>query len=105
MKQLKTVEQIEQILSSKETCLILKHSTTCPISAAAYQEVQKFEPEASVPIYLLTVIEDRPASNYLAEATGITHQSPQAIYLSEGNPKWNDSHWSITKDSLVQNVK
>ncbi|MGN7401413.1 bacillithiol system redox-active protein YtxJ [Cytobacillus praedii] len=86
--------------------LLLKHSSTCPISHAAYEEYEKFVNEnESVKSFYLVVQEDRPLSNHIAENFQIKHESPQAILFNNGKPIWHASHWKITYDSLTKAMK
>jgi bacillithiol system protein YtxJ len=85
--------------------IIFKHSTTCPISAAAYRQVEAFESSNDIPIYLVRVIEERPLSLGLAESLGVKHASPQVIYLNHGNVEWTTSHYDITENSLSEHAK
>lgn len=104
MKTIETEQQLQEVLSqhSQDTVLLFKHSTQCPISAAAYEQVQKFEQESDVPVYMVRVIEERPVSNAIAEHFGVRHQSPQALVLQGGTVKWHASHWDVTKDALLR---
>jgi bacillithiol system protein YtxJ len=103
MKTIETEEQLQEVLSqhSEDTVLLFKHSTQCPISAAAYEQVLKFELESDVPVYMVRVIEERPVSNAIAERFDVKHQSPQVIVLRRGAVKWHASHWDVTKDALL----
>jgi bacillithiol system protein YtxJ len=75
-------------------CLLFKHSTTCPVSSAAAEEVRSLRTD--LPIYWVNVREQRPLSNWVAETYGIAHESPQLILIRGGAQKkvWN--HYSIT---------
>ncbi|MFC0472823.1 bacillithiol system redox-active protein YtxJ [Halalkalibacter kiskunsagensis] len=88
--------------TSDKPVLLLKHSTTCPISAEAHKEFIAFQESASneATYALVKVIEQRPVSNMIAEETGIKHESPQCLLISEQKVLWSDSHWSITKKNL-----
>ncbi|MDQ6599957.1 bacillithiol system redox-active protein YtxJ [Bacillus salipaludis] len=102
---IETQEQFETLLEKEEKFLLLKHSLTCPVSQAAYQEYQKFaDNENSIPAYFLAVQDSRPLSNDIAEKFNIKHESPQAILFTNGEPRWNASHWKITKRSLTDAV-
>ena len=80
-----TLEQLEELLKKEEKFYLLKHSLTCPISHAAYQEYQKFADEnQEVPAYYLAVQDSRRLSNEIAEKFQIKHESPQAILFSNG---------------------
>lgn len=98
--------------SSSKALLLLKHSTTCPISANAYREFEKYLEEASAKgeleqlnIGLIRVIEERPISLKLAENIGVTHQSPQLLLIQNGTCVYKESHWKITKSAISAAVQ
>ncbi|PLR98173.1 bacillithiol system redox-active protein YtxJ [Bacillus sp. T33-2] len=102
MKQMKSVEEFDNQIETAGTFFILKHSTTCPISQAAYDEYVKFSNGSELPTFYLTVQESRRLSNHIAEKYEITHESPQAILFKDSKPAWHASHWKITGKSLKQ---
>jgi len=83
---------------------LFKHSTTCPISSAAYREVESYLDrvgEGAKPVvYLVKVIESRPVSNAIAAQTGVTHQSPQVILVNGEEAVWNASHSGIRSEAM-----
>lgn len=88
---------------SHETPVVLfKHSTTCPISGAAYREMSKF---TAAPVALVVVQSARSVSNEIASRTGVTHQSPQAIVIRNGEAVWSASHYDITAEAVTQAVE
>ncbi|MBN8200879.1 bacillithiol system redox-active protein YtxJ [Bacillus sp. NTK034] len=106
MKKFDSHEAFDQAVESGEQLLVLKHSSTCPVSGAAYEEYDSFVKEhQDVNAYYLVVQDDRPLSNHIAEAFHIKHESPQAILFNNGDVAWHASHWKITYDSLVNAVK
>jgi bacillithiol system protein YtxJ len=89
-------------LFEQPVALVYKHSMTCPISRAAHQEIDAFLAETpDAPIYLIDVNRSRDLSNYVAERTGLRHESPQAIVLRAGAPSWHAAHFSITRSALA----
>jgi bacillithiol system protein YtxJ len=78
------------------SCYIFKHSTTCPVSAHAAQEVQAMQCE--LPVYWLNVREQRELSNWVAAQYGVRHESPQLILLRDGRPEKVWSHFEITRN-------
>ena len=87
--------------STREPVLLLKHSTTCPISAAARRAVVQFSeqmPEAAC--HEVLVIEQRPLSRWIAEETGVAHASPQVLLFADGGVRWHAAHWNITLPAL-----
>jgi bacillithiol system protein YtxJ len=101
-KEVTTVEDWNNIVakSAERGQVILKHSTTCPISANALREYEaylKTSPNQNVDYTLVKVIESRPISNQIAEDLNVKHESPQIIYIKDKAKYWASSHWSITK--------
>ena len=88
---------------------MLKHSTTCPISSAGYDEFAKFENNGNDHLYYLTVQDSRDLSNHIAEKFHVKHESPQAILFVNSDVVWHASHFKITTKSLAsakeENVK
>jgi len=81
---------------------LLKHSTRCPISGAAWREYQRFgEAQPSAELWRVLVIENSPLSAKVASTTGIGHQSPQILLFSGGQVVWHASHWSITEEAMA----
>ena len=104
IKDIHTTEEYQEILSESEgkPVFLLKHSTTCPISANALRDYTRFaEDGPPANFYRVLVIEDRPLSNAIEDETGIRHESPQVILYQDREPVWSDSHWSISKKSLA----
>jgi bacillithiol system protein YtxJ len=75
---------------------LFKHSTTCPISAAAYREMSRYEG----PISLVVIQRARDISRQIETLTGVRHESPQAIILRNGQAVWSASHWNITTEAV-----
>ncbi|MBY0124129.1 bacillithiol system redox-active protein YtxJ [Bacillus sp. S/N-304-OC-R1] len=106
MKRFNGNEDFDQALQNEEQLIILKHSSTCPISQAAYEEYESFaEEQENLPMYYLIVQEERPLSNYIADKFNIKHESPQALLIRNGKVAWHASHWKITYSSLKEAVK
>ncbi|MFJ5621962.1 bacillithiol system redox-active protein YtxJ [Peribacillus loiseleuriae] len=101
---IETEEQFDELVK-EDSFLLFKHSLTCPVSAEAFTEYQRYINEHNdVKTAYLAVQEARPLSAYIAETFDVKHQSPQAIYFKDGKPAWNDSHWRITVTSLEEAV-
>ncbi len=92
--------------SHQRPVFLFKHSLTCPISTAAYEEYRRFvdqQPSDGEASYTLIEIQNaRPVSAEIESRTSVRHQSPQAILLRHGKPVWNASHWSIKETALAQ---
>ena len=100
-------QDFERLLERSKThpVLIFKHSTQCAVSDQVYEEFSRFmESAGEITCGLVLVIESRAVSNAIASHLGVRHESPQAIVVRDGKPRWNASHWSITADALTRAV-
>lgn len=101
--EIREVAEMDEVLrrSGDVPVFVLKHSTTCPISASAHRRVAEYmRTEDSVPVYLVKVIESRPLSNEIAKYSGVKHESPQVILFKDGKPCWSASHGAITPEAM-----
>ncbi len=94
-----SVNDIETIVDRSRVipCLILKHSTRCPISTMAKNRLEMgwdLE-EDQVEAYYLDLIAHRDVSNHIASEFGVQHESPQALLIEEGKCTYNASHLNI----------
>ncbi len=100
---LATTADLDAALAAPGPFLLFKHSTTCPISAAAYDEYLAFrERDPALRTAVVRVIEERPVSNHATAVLGIRHESPQALLTVNGAVVWNASHRAITADALAR---
>lgn len=95
------IDSFDKLLDTKEFFFFLKHSNTCPISAGAFEEFQKFHYERDIDGYYLIVQDHRELSNYISEKYGVKHESPQAFYFDDSEVKWHDSHDKISLKNLA----
>lgn len=105
MKELRSVNEWYDVLekSKEEPLFVLKHSTTCPISASAYEAYD--ESAVNVPKYFLKVQDSRPVSNEIEENLGIQHQSPQLFLLKDGKAVWQVTHQAINESEIDKAVE
>ena len=91
-------QTLEQLFarSHREPVVLFKHSSTCPISATAYREVERVAGD----INLVVVQKARAVSNEIESRTGVRHESPQALVLRDGKAVWSASHWNVTAEAL-----
>jgi len=109
-KEITTIEEWSKEMeqSVHTPILVLKHSTRCPISTAAWEECVKYTQKKitdHVRYILVKVIESRPVSNLIAEDLNVEHASPQLILLKDKQAVWNTSHWSITQENIEKQLK
>lgn len=100
-----SVNDVETIIDRSRVvpCLILKHSTSCPISSMAKSRVEMswdFDDD-KIEAYYLDLIAHRSVSNFIADEFGIRHESPQALMIVDGKCTYNASHLSIRVEDMV----
>lgn len=86
--------------SKSKPVIIFKHSTTCPMSAAAYREMAHFDDEVA----LVEVQRARELSREIENRTGIRHESPQVIIMRNGQVIWDASHFEIRHEAVTEVV-
>lgn len=108
---LTALEQLEQIKeeSKEHPVLIFKHSTSCSISNASLNRLERnWNPEevGKLKAYFLDLLSYRNISNAIAEQFNVPHQSPQVLLIEDGKAVNDWSHFDINykeiKDQLPQ---
>lgn len=96
-------ETLEQLMerSNEQPVILFKHSTSCPISAAAYREMSQVKSEVSI----VVVQKARDVSKDVAERTGVRHESPQAFVLRNGKVAWTASHYDVTAEAVEEAMR
>lgn len=93
--------------SSESPVLVFKHSTSCPISAEAYEQWMSYlnkEANPDMEYALVHVIESRPVSNLIAQSLNVKHESPQVVLVRGKQAAWHTSHWRITESALREKL-
>lgn len=86
--------------SNETPVLVFKHSSACPVSAKANQQLQQLAEERDLPIYKLVVQESRALSDEVAETLNIRHETPQAILLHQQESVFDTSHFDVTVETV-----
>jgi bacillithiol system protein YtxJ len=97
----------EALRETKRPVVLFKHSTQCPISAAADEEYRAFaaaHPQAAVFTHL-DLLAHRDVSAAIAARLGVRHESPQAIIVREGKAAAVLNHHAITEKALAAALK
>ena len=93
------------ILGEHPVLVIFKHSPLCIVSTFAREQVERFGRTApSLPITVVDVMRQRPLSEGIAQQTGVRHESPQVLLVSNGRVRWHTSHAGITTAALSDAV-
>lgn len=103
---LNSLEQLETIKTNSITKpqVIFKHSTTCSISQMAFSRFERAEAPDTVDFYYLDLLNYRPISNAIAEIFHVHHESPQVLLIKNGECTYDESHYGIMMDELLEQV-
>jgi bacillithiol system protein YtxJ len=101
---LTTIEQLETIkeASFSKPQLIFKHSTTCSISKMALSRFEREEAPTTIDFYYLDLLNYRPLSQSIAEAFSVHHESPQILLIKNGECTYDESHYGIMMDEVIE---
>ncbi len=95
-------DAVEGFLKEYPTSVIFK-AGTCHKTMQGFGFLQEeLQNREDLMVGLVRVVEARPASNLLAQKTGITHQSPQVILFRDGEAVFDADNWDITPETLEQ---
>ncbi len=104
MKSLQSTRDVSDLIaeSHHQPVFIFKNSPYCSISYLKWETFLYFVKDHPDLRYAkIDVIEQRELSNFVAEQTGVRHQSPQVLAFAKGNVIWHASHWNIEEDALI----
>jgi len=87
--------------SQEGPVVLFLHDYSCPISRAAYGEMQRLSPEIIGETRLVDVAREHALKQQIEAETGVRHESPQAIILRDGKAVWDASHFAITTKSVT----
>ena len=100
MYALNTAEEVDAFIDQNPTAAIFK-AGTCHKTMQGWGNIESLLRDRNdVPVGIIRVVEARPASNRVAERTGITHQSPQLIVFRDQQAKFDLDNWNITAENL-----
>ncbi len=104
MRTLETTEELDALLDAP-VALLYKHSTRCPISAVAHEEiVALLDERPDTPVWLLDVNVHASLSHEVARRLGLEHHSPQAILLTHGRPGWHATHFQVRAADIARQL-
>jgi len=108
MHHLTTIEELDTVFreSSQQAVVVYKHSSTCPVAAAARERMASGIENGvlTAPVYEVVVQEARDVSDEIAERIGVKHESPQVIVLKDGEAVYNESHGAIEPEAVAEQV-
>ncbi|WP_394991705.1 bacillithiol system redox-active protein YtxJ [Emticicia sp.] len=102
-------EQLEEIkqVSHNRPVMILKHSTTCSISATALARLErswKDDQAGRLQPYYLDLLKYRSISKKIADTFNVEHESPQILIIKDGKSVYDASHFDIRFDEIISKM-
>lgn len=101
---LTNIEQLDiiQKASFSKPQVIFKHSTTCSISNMAFSRFERAAAPDHIDFYYLDLLNYRAISNEIAEKFQVHHESPQVLLIKNGECTYDESHYGIMMDEIVE---
>ena len=97
---LTTPEEVDSFLKDYPLAAVFK-AGTCHKTMQGFGVLETFLQGHELPVGFIRVVDWRPASNHVAERTGIQHHSPQFILFRDGQPQFEVNNWDITPQALA----
>lgn len=92
---------------SKGLHVIYKHSFTCGTCMMSKMKVENIieKTGGNVQFHFVDVRSNRAISNYIAEKSGVRHESPQVFVVNEGGIVYHASHSTIQQGRILDALK
>jgi bacillithiol system protein YtxJ len=88
--------------SSEKPQVIFKHSTRCSTSSMILNRLERSESSDAIDFYYLDLIQYRPISALITEKFHVAHESPQVLLIKNGNCTFDESHFAINMDEIIE---
>ena len=66
--------------------------------------LERSQAPESIDCYILDLIRHRDISNKIAQEYDVYHESPQVLLIKNGECVYDESHYGITMDAVVEQV-
>jgi bacillithiol system protein YtxJ len=96
---LTTPEEVDQFLTDYPLAAVFK-AGTCHKTMQGFGVLETFLQDHELPVGFIRVVDWRPASNHVAQLTGIVHHSPQLMIFKDGQVQFEANNWDITPEAL-----
>src|SRR5690606_8983435 len=98
-----SLDSLKQAVGNNQHYWLFKHSSTCPVSAKAWNEYNEYCSLHPHQVFLYLVLqEDREFSQAIVEITGVKHESPQFFHFTSHIGGWRASHNNIIRESIQE---
>ena len=94
--------------SRKYPILIFKYSNRCSLSRVVLDRLERsWKPDQSneMKAYFLDLISYRSISDMVSSYYNVPHESPQVLVVKNGNAIYDESHFGISFDRIVEALK
>ena len=99
---LTTPDAVDEFLRRHPDSAIFK-AGSCHKTPETFARVRgPLEPREDLALGVVRVTEARPASQRLAELTGVRHESPQLFLFKDGRAVFNLDNWDITGEAVAE---
>jgi len=102
--ELQNLDSLEAIKlkSFERVQVIFKHSTSCSISSVVKNRLERSISPTEIDFYYLDLIKHRDVSNAIASLFQVHHESPQILVIKNGECIYEESHYGIMMDDIVE---
>ncbi|AFZ68611.1 thioredoxin family protein [Deinococcus peraridilitoris] len=97
---LTTPDEVETFLAQFPLAAIFK-AGTCHKTMQGFGVLETYLARHELPVGFIRVVDWRPASNHVAERTGVRHHSPQFLLFKNGQSVFDVDNWDITPQALA----
>lgn len=96
--------QLEELVNKSYSApqVIFKHSTRCSTSAMVLSRLEKSTVPSGMDFYFLDLLRHRDVSNRIAEQFSVHHESPQVLFIRNGECTYDESHMAIRMEDLAE---
>ena len=96
-----SVDSLKQAIGSNQHYWLFKHSSTCPVSAKAWNDYNEYASLHPHQTFLYLVVqEDREFSKAIEVITDVAHESPQLFHFTNQKVDWHASHNKIKSEFM-----
>lgn len=96
-----TPTELDAVLTGAGTRVLFLHDPWCPISSRAEVVMYGLGIEANT----VDVSTHHELNRLIQERTGVRHESPQVLVLSDGRVRWHASHGRITAAAVLAAIE
>ncbi|HVB37603.1 MAG TPA: monothiol bacilliredoxin BrxC family protein [Vicinamibacterales bacterium] len=98
-------DEVDRLLERFVRVALFKAGTSDKTFDAWFVAQKVLEPRVDLPVGFVRLPEDRPASDRIAEVSGIPHRSPQFILFERGRARFHLDEFAITPEELVPRLR